>query len=96
MVKSKSMKVILLKDIKGVGKRFDEKTVSDGYALNNLLPKGLALIADKAGLAKVAQIKAQSEAKHAQLTAAQQEKENKRLEKRLQLEQFKKTRSQSK
>ena len=37
------MKVILLKDIKGVGKRFEEKSVSDGYAGNFLLPMKLAL-----------------------------------------------------
>ena len=37
------MKVILLKDIKGVGRRFDEKEVSDGHALNFLIPNKLAL-----------------------------------------------------
>ena len=87
------MKVILLKDVKGIGRRFEEKTVSDGYAANMLLPKSLALVADKQGLAKAAQLKAQSEAKHAREEAIQQEKENKRLEKRLQLEQFKQSRS---
>lgn len=40
------MKVILLQDIKGVGKMFDVKNVSDGYARNYLIPKGLAKIAD--------------------------------------------------
>lgn len=37
------MKIILLKDIKGVGKRFDEKEVSDGYATNFLIPRKLAV-----------------------------------------------------
>ena len=37
------MKVILLRDIKGVGKRYEEKNVSDGYAINMLIPKKLAV-----------------------------------------------------
>jgi len=46
------MKVILLKDIKGVGKKFEEKNVSDGYAMNQLIPKGLAVSANNAGQIK--------------------------------------------
>ncbi len=36
------MEVILLKDVKGTGKKGEVKTVSDGYANNFLLKKGLA------------------------------------------------------
>ena len=40
------MKVILLKDVKGTGKKGEMKEVSDGYARNFLLPKKMAIVAD--------------------------------------------------
>ena len=40
------MKVVLLTDVKGQGKKNDIIDVSDGYARNFLLPRKLAVIAD--------------------------------------------------
>ena len=47
------MKVIMLADVKGVGKRMEVKNVSDGYARNFLLPKKLAEMATVNGLKHV-------------------------------------------
>lgn len=44
------MKVILLQDVKGQGKKGEVKEVSDGYARNFLLPRGLAKIADEGAM----------------------------------------------
>ncbi len=46
------MKVILLKDVKGVGRAGELITTSDGHAMNLLLPKKLAVQATPAELAK--------------------------------------------
>jgi len=40
------MKVILLQDVKGQGKKGELVNVSDGYARNFLLPRNLATVAD--------------------------------------------------
>lgn len=42
LILSDVMKVILLKDVGGVGQRGTVKDISDGYALNYLIPRGLA------------------------------------------------------
>ena len=47
------MKVILLENIKGVGKKDEIINASDGYARNFLFPKKLALEANNENLAKL-------------------------------------------
>ncbi len=49
------MQVLLLKDVSGVGKAGEVKNVSDGFARNYLIPKGLAKIATKGVLAEAKQ-----------------------------------------
>ena len=47
------MKVILTADVKGHGKKGDMVNASDGYARNYLLPKGLAIVADKSAIGEM-------------------------------------------
>lgn len=47
------MKVILLADIKGVGKKDEVINASDGYARNFLFPKKLALPADAGNMSRL-------------------------------------------
>ena len=47
------MKVILLKDISGVGRRFEVKDVPNGYAHNFLLPRKMAELATPGALRKL-------------------------------------------
>jgi len=44
------MKVILLKDIENVGRKYEVKDVKDGYARNFLIPKNLVKLATKKNL----------------------------------------------
>lgn len=39
------MKIIMLKDVAKVGRKYETKDVAEGYALNLLIPKGLAIAA---------------------------------------------------
>ncbi|MBX4199959.1 50S ribosomal protein L9 [Candidatus Parcubacteria bacterium] len=57
------MKIILLRDIKGVGKKYEEKQVSDGYAINSLLPKKLAVPATGAVAGQIKSLK-ENESRH--------------------------------
>jgi len=64
------MKVILLQDVKKIGKKGELKDVADGYARNFLLAKGLADIATPTIVSKVRQ----DEAKKKAASAVEREK----------------------
>ncbi len=57
------MQVVLLKDIKRLGKAGDVRNVADGYARNYLIPRGLAAPATS-GAVREAQEQAAAQAKH--------------------------------
>jgi len=44
------MKIILLKDVPKVGRRYETKDVAEGYAANLLIPRGLAVAATASAL----------------------------------------------
>ena len=60
------MKVVLLKDVKNVGKRDDILTVSDGYARNFLFPQKLAVEATPGALKEIARNRAAQDARDAE------------------------------
>ena len=82
------MRIILLKDVKGVGKRFEEKDVSDGYGNNFLITKHLAVPVSPASLSMIKQIKEQGEKKRTEEEKEINEKQSKRQEKHEALEKF--------
>jgi large subunit ribosomal protein L9 len=55
------MKVIFLQDVKGQGKKGEIKDVSEGYARNFLLPRGLVQIATAGATKSLEQIQAAEE-----------------------------------
>ena len=64
------MKVILLQDVKGSGKKGDLINAADGYARNYLIPKGLAMEAT-AGAINNKNIQDAAKAHHAQVELEQ-------------------------
>ncbi len=60
------MKVILLKDVKGQGKRDDIITVSDGYARNFLFPQKLAVEATSGATKEITRKRAAEDAREAE------------------------------
>lgn len=69
------MKVILLQDVAKIGKRTDMVEVSNGYALNQLIPKGMAEAATQANKKRLEkqqkEAAANQAADEARFTAAQ-------------------------
>ena len=61
------MEVILLKDIKGVGKKGESKTVSDGYAKNFLIPRKMVVRKTEESLAELKKEQAEEEKKQENL-----------------------------
>jgi large subunit ribosomal protein L9 len=55
------MKIILLKDVPKVGKKYETKEISEGYAVNLLIPRGLAIAATPAAIARIGTEKARME-----------------------------------
>ena len=68
------MKVVLLKDVKNMGKRDDILTVSDGYARNFLFPQKLAMEATPGTLKEIERKRAAQDAREAELKAEAQAK----------------------
>ena len=63
------MKVILLKDVKNMGKRDDVLNVSDGYARNFLFPQKLAVEATPGNLKEIERKRAAQDAREAEMKA---------------------------
>lgn len=61
------MKVIVLEDVKGLGRKFEIKNVSDGYARNFLLPRKLVQIATNEAIKRLNQQKEIFEKEHHEL-----------------------------
>jgi large subunit ribosomal protein L9 len=57
------MKIVLLKDVHGLGKKYDTVTVADGFALNNLIPKKQAEFATDAVVLRYNKLK-EAEGEH--------------------------------
>jgi len=67
------MKVVLLKDVQGLGKEGQVKEVADGYARNFLLPKGLAAVATPGALKELETRRAAERKRQAKIDEAMRE-----------------------
>ena len=68
------MKVVLLKDVKNIGKRDEILNVSDGYARNFLFPQKMALEATPGALKEIERKRAAQDAREAERLAEAKEK----------------------
>ena len=68
------MKVVLLKDVKNIGKRDDILNVSDGYARNFLFPQKLAMEATTGAMKEIQLKRAAQDAREAEALRQAQEK----------------------
>ena len=77
------MKVILLTDVRGLGRKYDIKNVADGYAANFLLPKKLAEGATREAVealqGKKSEIEAEKKSRNEELLKILNELEGKTL-----------------
>lgn len=64
------MNIILLEHIDKVGAKHDVVKVKDGYGRNYLIPKGLAIVANKPNMARLEGLKKQGSKKEAVIIAA--------------------------
>lgn len=71
------MKVILIKDVRGIGKAGDIAAVSDGHARNFLIPKGFAKEASGANIKELDKKKAEEEQKRQEMLAEAKEQAEK-------------------
>ena len=67
------MKVIMLADVKGVGKKGQIVQVSDGYGKNYLIPRKLAVISTESSQAQLAKQNAEEAARQKRLKAEAEE-----------------------
>ena len=65
-----TMNIILLEHIEKVGAKHDVVKVKDGYGRNYLIPKGLAIVANKPNLARLEGLKKQAAKKEGAIIAA--------------------------
>ncbi len=68
------MKVVLLRDVKNIGKRDEILNVSDGYARNFLFPQKLAVEATPGTLKEIGKKRAAQDAREAEALAEAQRK----------------------
>jgi large subunit ribosomal protein L9 len=67
------MNIILLDHIEKVGAKHEVVKVKDGYGRNYLLPKGLAIVANKTNMARLEGLKKQAAKKEAAVVTALKE-----------------------